>query len=181
MSHELRTPLNAIGGYAELMEMGIRGPVTPPQVEDLRRIQASQRHLLGLVNEVLNYARIETGTVRYDMADVPLASVIASVEPVVAPQIAAKGLTFTELACSAGLVARADREKVRQVLLNLLSNAIKYTDPGGRVAVECSADGDHALLRVRDSGIGIPAAELGRIFEPFVQVNASLTRTHEGT
>ena len=181
MSHELRTPLNAIGGYAELMEMGIRGPVTPPQVEDLRRIQASQRHLLGLVNEVLNYARIETGTVRYDMADVPLASVVASVEPLVAPQLAAKGLTFTVVPCPAGLVARADREKVRQVLLNLLSNAIKFTDPGGRVSVECSADDNHALLRVRDSGIGIPTAELGRIFEPFVQVNASLTRTHEGT
>jgi signal transduction histidine kinase/PAS domain-containing protein len=182
MSHELRTPLNAIGGYAELMEMGIRGPVTPQQAEDLRRIQASQRHLLGLVNEVLNYTRIETGTVHYQAADVPLAAVVAAVEPLVAPQLAAKRLAFTHDGCGeTPLVARADREKVRQVLINLLSNAVKFTGPGGRVAVACAAAGDRVAVRVTDSGIGIPAAELDRIFEPFVQVNASLTRTQEGT
>ena len=182
MSHELRTPLNAIGGYAELMEMGIRGPVSPVQVEDLRRIQASQRHLLGLVNEVLNYARIETGTVRYDVADVPLAAVVASVEPLVAPQLAAKGLAFSyDGARDASLVARADGEKVRQVLLNLLSNAVKFTDAPGRVAVTFEGAGEHVLVRVADTGIGIAPEELERVFEPFVQVNASLTRTHEGT
>jgi PAS domain S-box-containing protein len=186
MSHELRTPLNAIGGYAELMEMGIRGPVTPQQAEDLRRVQASQRHLLGLVNEVLNYARIETGTVHYEEAEVPLAAVVAAVEPLVAPQLAAKGLAFA-LHCAPvapgerALVARADREKVRQVLLNLLSNAIKFTPQGGTVTVACEAAGAAVALRVTDSGIGIPAAELQRIFEPFVQVNATLTRPHEGT
>ena len=181
MSHELRTPLNAIGGYAELMEMGIRGPVTPQQAEDLRRIQASQRHLLRLVNEVLNYARIETGSVHYDLADVPLTAVVASVEPLVAPQLAAKGLTYSVRACDPAPVARADREKVRQVLLNLLSNAVKFTDPGGRVEVSCEAAGERALIRVRDTGIGIAPHELQRVFEPFVQVNASLTRTQEGT
>ena len=182
MSHELRTPLNAIGGYAELMEMGIRGPVTPQQAEDLRRIQASQRHLLGLVNEVLNYARIETGTVHYDVTDVALAEVVAAVEPLVAPQLAAKGLAFSHDGCAeTPLVARADREKVRQVLLNLLSNAVKFTAPGGRVVVACDAEGDRVAVRVTDTGIGIPPAELGRVFEPFVQVNASLTRPHEGT
>ena len=181
MSHELRTPLNAIGGYAELMEMGIRGPVTAQQVEDLSRIQASQRHLLGLVNEVLNYARIETGTVRYQLADVPLAGVVASVEPLVAPQLAAKGLAFSTAVGDPAPVARADREKVRQVLLNLLSNAVKFTDAPGRVDVACAVEGDRVLVRVRDTGIGIAAEELERVFEPFVQVNASLTRTHEGT
>jgi signal transduction histidine kinase len=182
MSHELRTPLNAIGGYAELMEMGIRGPVTAQQAEDLRRIQASQRHLLGLVNEVLNYARIETGTVHYDVSEVALAEVVAAVEPLVAPQLAAKGLAFSHDGCGeTPLVARADREKVRQVLLNLLSNAVKFTAPGGRVEVACDADGDRVAVRVTDTGIGIPPAELGRVFEPFVQVNASLTRPHEGT
>jgi signal transduction histidine kinase len=163
------------------MEMGIRGPVTAAQREDLRRIQASQRHLLGLVNEVLNYARIETGTVSYDIADVPLAGLVASVEPLVAPQLAAKGLEFTGTACAPDVVARADGEKVRQVLLNLLSNAVKFTDAPGRVEVSCETAGDRVLVRVRDTGIGIEPSELGRIFEPFVQVNAALTRTHEGT
>ena len=180
MSHELRTPLNAIGGYAELLEMGIRGPVTAQQAEDLRRIQASQRHLLGLVNEVLNYARIETGSVNYDITDVPLAAVVASVEPLVAPQLAAKGLTYAVSSCDPAPVARADREKVRQVLLNLLSNAVKFTDRGGRVEVSCDDDGDRVLVRVRDTGVGIAPQELERVFEPFVQVNASLTRTQEG-
>lgn len=186
MSHELRTPLNAIGGYAELMEMGIRGPVTPQQAEDLRRVQASQRHLLGLVNEVLNYARIETGSVHYETTDVPLAAVIAGVEPLVAPQLAAKRLAFShgvlgDATDASSIVARADHEKVRQVLLNLLSNAIKFTPAGGSVAVEFGRGDAGVFIRVTDTGIGIPAAELQRIFEPFVQVNASLTRTHEGT
>jgi signal transduction histidine kinase len=177
--------LNAIGGYAELMEMGIRGPVTPAQREDLRRIQTSQRHLLGLVNEVLNYARIETGMVHYDLEDVALATLVASVQPLVAPQLEAKGIAFTMAACDPAPVAHADREKVRQVLVNLLSNAIKFTAPGGSVDVACedagTGDGGRVAIRVRDTGIGIAPAELGRIFEPFVQVNAALTRTHEGT
>ncbi|MES2523957.1 MAG: PAS domain-containing protein [Gemmatimonadota bacterium] len=182
MSHELRTPLNAIGGYAELLEMGIRGPVTPQQVEDLRRVQASQRHLLSLVNEVLNYARIETGTVRYDVADVPLAAVLALVEPLVAPQLAAKRLVFASHCADPTLTARADAEKTRQALLNLLSNAIKFTDAGGRVTVSCEhIDNARVSIRVEDTGIGIAPEELQRIFEPFVQVNASLTRTAEGT
>jgi signal transduction histidine kinase len=91
-------------------------------------------------------------------------------------------LAFSHDGCGeTPLVARADREKVRQVLLNLLSNAVKFTAPGGRVEVACEADGDRVAVRVTDTGIGIPPAELGRVFEPFVQVNASLTRAHEGT
>ena len=181
MSHELRTPLNAIGGYTELMEMGIRGPITPQQSEDLGRIRASQRHLLGLVNDVLNYARIETGTMRYDVADVSLSAVIAAVEPLVAPQLAARGLAFTSSYSTPEPVARADTEKVRQVLLNLLSNAIKFTEPGGKVEVTCATRGDWVEVSVNDTGMGIAPEDLDRAFEPFVQVNASLTRTHDGT
>ncbi|HYW30858.1 MAG TPA: ATP-binding protein [Gemmatimonas sp.] len=181
MSHELRTPLNAIGGYAALMELGIRGPVSPEQLEDLRRIKMSQLHLLGLVNDVLNYVRLETGTVRYDVSDVRLAAVIAEVEPLIAPQLEAKALAFSYDGCRhSSLVARADQEKLRQVLLNLLSNAIKFTARGGWVELACEAAGDRVLLRVRDNGIGIAAEELQRVFEPFVQVNSSLTRTNEG-
>ena len=180
MSHELRTPLNAIGGYAELMEMGIRGPVTPQQREDLGRIQRSQRHLLGLVNEVLNYAKLETGAVRYDVADVVVAEALAGAEGLVAPQARTKGLALAAAECPADLAVRADAEKLRQVLVNLLSNAVKFTEPGGRIAVACAADGARVRIAVRDTGVGIAADQFGRIFEPFVQVRAGLTRPHEG-
>ena len=180
MSHELRTPLNAIGGYAELMEMGLRGPVTAQQREDLARIQKSQTHLLGLINEVLNYTRVETGAVRYELADVPLAEVLVTVESMVAPQIRAKELAFTDNGCGPGLTVRADRDKLQQILVNLLSNAVKFTDSGGRIEVSCEDTRNQVAIRVRDTGIGIPSDKLENIFEPFVQVDARLTRTQEG-
>ncbi len=180
MSHELRTPLNAIGGYAELMEMGIRGPVTPQQQEDLRRIQTSQRHLLGLINEVLNYAKLETGTVHYDVVDVPVREALAAAEALVAPQARAKGLTLGVAECPPALAVRADAEKLRQVLVNLLSNAVKFTD-GGRIEMSCGVQDASVVIRVRDTGIGIAADKLEAIFDPFIQVRADLTRPHEGT
>jgi PAS domain S-box-containing protein len=180
MSHELRTPLNAIGGYAELMEMGIRGPVTAEQRDDLRRIQTSQRHLLGLINEVLNYAKLETGTVHYDVVDVRVREPLTAAESLVAPQARAKGLTLAVGDCPPTLTARADLEKLRQIFVNLLSNAVKFTDRGG-VTVDADADDARVYVRVRDTGIGIPADKLEAIFEPFTQVRADLTRPHEGT
>jgi PAS domain S-box-containing protein len=180
MSHELRTPLNAIGGYAELMEMGIRGPVTSEQRDDLRRIQTSQRHLLGLINEVLNYAKLETGTVHYDLDEVRVREPLTAAESLVAPQARAKGLTLAVGDCPPTLTARADLEKLRQILVNLFSNAIKFTDRGG-VTVDADGDDTRVVIRVHDTGIGIPADKLDVIFEPFTQVRADLTRPHEGT
>ncbi len=181
MSHELRTPLNAIGGYAELLEMGIRGPVTEQQRQDLHRIQQSQRHLLGLINEVLNYAKLESGAVRFDLEDVRVREALVAATALVTPQAGARGLELRVAPCPDGLAVRADGDKLRQILLNMLSNAIKFTAPGGRVELGCRpGDGKVAIL-VRDTGIGIPADQLGRIFEPFVQVRADLTRTGEGT
>ena len=183
MSHELRTPLNAIGGYADLMEMGLRGPVSPLQAEDLGRIKAGQRHLLGLINEVLNYAKLETGTVHYDLADVAVGEALSSAEALVAPQANAKGLALRVDCPEAGLAVRADEEKLRQVLANLLSNAVKFTAPGGRVRLWCDrdADGTHACFGVSDTGIGLAADKLEAVFEPFVQIRSDLTRTEEGT
>ena len=181
MSHELRTPLNAIGGYAELLEMGIRGPVTAQQREDLRRIQTSQRHLLGLNNEVLNYAKLETGSVHYDLTTVRVRDALATAEALVAPQVEAKGLALAVGDVPPTLAARVDAEKLRQILVNLLSNAVKFTDRGGRIELACEARGEQVRLAVRDTGIGIPADQRERIFEPFVQVRADLTRTAEGT
>ncbi len=181
MSHELRTPLNAIGGYAELVEMGIRGPVTPQQQEDLRRIQNSQRHLLGLINEVLNYAKLETGTVHYDIAEVPLREALAAAESLVAPQARAKRLALVVDDGPPSLAVLADAEKLRQILVNLLSNAVKFTDAGGSVEITCGVEDARVQVRVRDTGIGIAADKLESIFDPFVQVRADLTRPHEGT
>jgi signal transduction histidine kinase len=187
MSHELRTPLNAIGGYAELIEMGIRGPVSDAQRADLARIQKSQRHLLGLINGVLNYAKVDAGAVHYEVSDVPLDEVLASCEALIAPQASARRIALTFEGCDTGLCARADREKVQQVVLNLLSNAVKFTDAGGQIRLSCSAasriagDGPRIAIQVTDTGQGIGPDQLERVFQPFVQVDSKLTRTSEGT
>ena len=182
MSHELRTPLNAIGGYAELIEMGVRGPVTPEQRADLERIRRSQRHLLGLINGVLTYAKVDAGVVQYVDEDVSLDEVLATCEALTAPQMRAKQLRFVRADCAPTLMARADSEKVLQVVLNLLANAVNFTEPGGNITVSCGADDDaHVILTVSDTGVGIANDQVERVFQPFVQVDAVLTRTHEGT
>ena len=184
MSHELRTPLNAIGGYADLIEMGIRGPVTPEQQADLQRIQHSQRHLLGLINGVLNYARLEGGHAHYDVSEVQVDELLATCEALVAPQARARNVALFFGGCAAEISVRADGEKVRQVVLNLLSNALKFTEPGGRVELTCTCDAMSSApvkISVRDTGSGIPATQLERIFQPFVQLDARLTRTRDGT
>ena len=181
MSHELRTPLNAIAGYAELMELGIRGPVTVQQRDDLRRIQASQQHLLGLINQVLNYAKLEAGTVQYDIADVAIDEVVSAAAGLIAPQAGAKGLTLRLPSRRSTVAVRADADKVRQIMVNLLSNAVKYTNRGGEIAIASRKTGEHVRVSVRDTGLGVPADKLNMIFEPFVQVGRSLNRPGEGT
>ncbi len=190
MSHELRTPLNAIGGYAELIELGIHGSVTEAQRTALGRIQASQRHLLGLIAAVLDYSRIEAGAVTYRLSDVPVVEAVAEAEALVAPQLRSKGLGYAWSGVPAGLSVRADREKLQQVLLNLLGNAVKFTDARdgapGRIEVTCADEGGaddmlgRVLLRVHDTGVGIAAEKLASVFEPFVQADQRLTRPQEG-
>ena len=180
MSHELRTPLNAIGGYVQLLEMGIHGPVTAEQTEALGKVARSQRHLLRLINEVLNLARIESGSVDYDIRRVLLSEIVDGVLPMVEPQLAARGLSL-ETHVPPDLAVRADRDKAEQVLLNLLGNAVKFTEPGGRVRIETAATGARVQLHVVDSGIGIPLDKMQQVFEPFVQVSAETGRRAEGT
>jgi signal transduction histidine kinase len=180
MSHELRTPLNAIGGYVDLIELGIRGPVSQQQREDLGRIQQSQRHLLGLINQVLNYARIDAGVLKYDVVRVSLAEALAAAEPLVLPQVRARRLTYVHEPAEEDLAVLADREKLQQILLNLLSNAIKFTEPGGEVRVTYARGEDKIAIAVADLGIGIAPDKVAKIFEPFVQVDQRLTRPHEG-
>jgi PAS domain S-box-containing protein len=181
MSHELRTPLNAIGGYAQLIEMGVHGPVTAEQVEALRRVQRSQQHLLSIINDVLNFAKLEAGHVSYDIGRVPVQELLAGLEALVAPQLAAKSLRFACVGCEPTLAMAADAEKVQQILLNLLSNAIKFTPAGGEIRVEAREQADSLHIVVADTGIGIPADRAEAVFEPFVQLARGPSSTRDGT
>ena len=179
MSHELRTPLNAIGGYAQLMSLGVRGETTSEQRRDLERIQINQRHLLGLINSILNFTRVEAGQLSFVVAEVDLAPLLAELDAMVGLQMRSKGLTYQVSECSEDMRVLADEEKLRQVLLNLLTNALKFTATGGSVTIACARHGQQIAITVSDTGRGIAAEELGRIFEPFVQVDRHVTPTHE--
>ena len=181
MSHELRTPLNAIAGYVDLLDLEIRGPVTSQQREDLRRIQRSQQHLLGLINDVLNFAKLEAGQVEFTMGTVPINSLLGDIEQLVAPQLSAKGLAYSYTEPDTVLEVRTDEEKARQIILNLLTNAVKFTGANGQVNVQCRGDERFVLIIVTDTGRGIPQDKLDTIFEPFVQVDRHVTPSiHQG-
>ncbi len=180
MSHELRTPLNAIGGYAELIELGVRGSVTDAQRHDLHRIQQSQRHLLRLINEVLSYARMEAGAVSFDLADVNVAERVGAAEAMVLPQASARGITVERCVCPGELVVRVDAERLQQILLNLLTNAVKFTPPGGRIGIRVEPAGGAVAIRVWDTGVGIAPEKLPTVFEPFVQVGRGLNNPMDG-
>jgi signal transduction histidine kinase len=180
MSHELRTPLNAIGGYVELIEAGIRGPVTPLQAQDLERIRRNQRLLVSVVTDILNFAKVESGHIEYHLDDLPLRDVLGRLEDLVRPQLAAKGLHYRMDGGDPGVFVRADQDKLEQVLLNLLSNAIKFTPSDGTIAVVCEPGEERIVIRVSDSGRGISADKLDAVFEPFVQVDRSLTSVRDG-
>ena len=180
MSHELRTPLNAIGGYVELIEMGLRGPITEPQRRDLERIKASQQHLLGLISGVLDLARVEAGKVNYEMLNIPVDPFLAGLDALIAPQARAKSVELIHVDGEAELTVVADREKLRQILLNLLSNAIRHTPPGGQVQLSAGMRGGRVAIAVEDTGPGIPEEKREAIFEPFVQLDRSLTKPREG-
>ena len=181
MSHELRTPLNAIGGYAELLELELRGPLTEVQRADVGRIRAGQRHLLGLIDEILDYARLEGGEVAFEVGDVPVAPLLVEAAAALAPAIAARGLVLVVEPCDPALTCRADAPKLRRVLTQLLDNACKFTPTPGRVRLSAVPEGAAAVaIAVQDTGIGIPPDRLATVFEPFTQVDASLTRTAGG-
>jgi signal transduction histidine kinase len=181
LSHELRTPLNAIGGYVELMELGIHGTLTTEQRFDLDRILQCQKHLLGLIGRVLAYAKLDAEAEQYEAVSVPLNEVFAACDALTAPLIRAKQLDVRYIGRQRRLVACADAEKVRQIMLNLVSNAVKFTDPAGHVIIEAAAHGDTVVVRVTDSGCGITADQIDRVFQPFVQLDTRLAHRHEGT
>ena len=180
MSHELRTPLNAISGYVELLQLEVRGPLTEAQHEDLRRIHQNQRLLLRLINDVLNFARLEAGHVEFDTTDVVVHEALGAMEALIMPQAAARSLRYEVRPVDPKLLVRADREKLQQVVLNLLTNAIKYTDMHGAIELSAAAAGDDVLIQVRDTGRGIPPEKLEQIFAPFVRIDTAYSRSTEG-
>jgi signal transduction histidine kinase len=184
MSHELRTPLNAISGYADLLDAGIRGPLLPPQLEDIQRIRRASAHLLALINDVLNVARLEAGHVEVVDKPVLVEPLLIEAAAMLEPQAQAKGIVFERVRCDADYTVAGDRDRILQILLNLLSNAVKFTAPGGQVTLTCQlsshADDGRIWIIVRDTGRGIPADQMLRVFEPFVQVGRKLSGTDEG-
>jgi hypothetical protein len=193
MSHEIRTPINAIVGYAELLEIGIAGPLTEGQAGYLERVRYSSRHLLGLINDLLDLAKVEAGEMRFARERVLAEEAAASVVAMILPQAEAKGVRLAAEVCQADAEVLGDGDRIRQVLLNLVSNAVKFTHAGGRVAVRSGTSavtppgtplpgtGPWGYVEVADTGIGIPEEQLARIFDPFTQVDGTHTRQQGGT
>jgi PAS domain S-box-containing protein len=180
LSHELRTPLNAIGGYTDLLLHEIRGPLTEAQRLDLGRIRQSQHHLLALINDLLNFARVEGGHVEYRFDAVAMRTVLEAIAAMAGPLASEKNLAFEVMDCPDDASVWADGPRVQQILLNLVTNAVKFTPQGGRVSMTCSVVGDQVVVSVLDTGPGIPEDKWESIFEPFVQLGRSLTSAHEG-
>jgi len=181
MSHELRTPLNSIGGYVDLLEMELRGPLTDGQRADLQRIRRSQRHLLGIINDILNFTRLEATEVHYEVIDVPVRALIGDLDALIGSLARAKALVYSCHSPPATVFVRTDPDKLRQIMVNLVSNSVKFTPAGGRIRVSCSTGTSFVAVHVEDTGPGIPGDKLEAVFEPFVQLDRGLTRTTDGT
>ncbi|HET7322069.1 MAG TPA: hybrid sensor histidine kinase/response regulator [Longimicrobiaceae bacterium] len=179
MSHDLRTPLNAITGYVDLLDMGVRGPVTEAQHEDLQRVKRSTRYLLSLINDLLNFAKLEAGSVEFELAETPLAELMGDLQAMVEPLVEQKEVQYAGLLSEPELRAWADREKLQQVLVNLVTNAIKFT-PSGTITLRADVEDDTVRIEVKDTGVGIPEAKLASVFEPFVQVHRQADLNREG-
>jgi len=180
MSHELRTPLNSIINFTRILSSGLRGPVTSEQRDYLTRVRQSGEHLLGLINDILDLSKIESGRMELYIEPVQVATLIQGVIATTAGLIKGKAIELCqELAPTLPLV-EADRTRLRQILLNLLSNAAKFT-ASGAITVSAQLDGRQLIVRVHDTGIGIAPEHLTSIFEEFRQVEGSASRRYEGT
>jgi signal transduction histidine kinase len=194
MSHELRTPLNAVIGYAELLDLGIAGPLTSDQHQQVSRIRMSGQHLLGLVNEVLDLAKIEAGRLTVNVGAGRAGDAADAALSLVQTRAYEKGIRFVgQCLGDANATYQGDEDRVRQILVNLLANAVKFTEPGGEVALECGTavqpdpearvhgSGKWVFFRVRDTGVGIDPKQLPLIFDPFVQGESGHTRSNDGS
>jgi signal transduction histidine kinase len=180
MSHELRTPLNAVLGHLQILDMEIHGSLTAEQRGSLRRIDVASRHLRGLIEEVLSFARVEAGRVELRMERVDLCTLTAEVAAVIEPLATQKALEFRLEPCGPHPEVRTDAEKVRQIVINLAGNAVKFTERGA-VRLRVCAREDGVAVAVSDTGPGIPAADRDRLFRPFEQLQSGFARPHGGT
>ncbi|MEO7083098.1 MAG: ATP-binding protein [Gemmatimonadaceae bacterium] len=181
MSHELRTPLQAALGFAQLVRSEVYGPINQAQAEALGRVERSQTHLARLIDDILDFARLEAGRVRLKLEPVAIADVFTDLAPLVESQAAAKELVLKLEPPATSFRVLVDRQRLQQIMVNLVGNAIKFTPEGGRIAVTAFRAGDRVLIQTCDNGVGVPADRQALIFEPFVQVDDSLTRTQPGT
>jgi PAS domain S-box-containing protein len=172
LSHEFRTPLHAVSGYLEILQQNIHGNLNAEQRRDVERIHQAQEHLLTLVNMILDFAKLEGGPIELSMAEIPIEETLRGAEALVAPQFTKKGVGYSHRKGDPSLSVFADREKVQQIVVNLLANAVKFTSPGGSVELEWRVEDDDLLVRVRDTGAGVPHEKIEQIFEPFVQLRS---------
>ena len=180
MSHELRTPLNSIIGFTGIMLQGLAGPLNPEQHKQMSMVQGSARHLLALINDVLDISKIEAGQLTLSITSFELKASIEKVVKQVSPLAEKKGLNLELDIADDVATATTDQRRLEQVILNLLSNAIKFTEKG-HVGISCRTENDRCCLSVSDTGIGIQPEQLQKIFQPFHQVDTGLTRKYEGT
>jgi signal transduction histidine kinase len=180
MSHELRTPLNAIAGYAELLLLGVSGPLNPKQHDAVTRIRSNEEHLLALIEDILSFAKIEAGRIPVTPQSVAVCEELDSLEALLLPGLLRHELTYIWNGCDATLMVKADPVKLRQILLNVLGNAIKFTPPHGRIELTALRSGDRVSICVSDTGIGIEPGTIDRVFEPFFQVHTGPTREYAG-
>jgi signal transduction histidine kinase len=181
MSHELRTPLNSILGFADVMREGLDGPLTEYMENDLGLIYKNGQHLLHLINDVLDMAKIEAGRMNLQPETFRLEELIEEVASLTSTFASEKALSlFVEDGSDREVEIYADRTRIRQVMINLVNNAIKFTDKG-KIAINAQRKDDHVLITVRDTGIGIPPDKLEAVFQEFIQVDTSTTRKVGGT
>lgn len=181
MSHELRTPLSAIAGYAEILQLGMRGELNPAQRLDLSRIQANQVHLLRIINDILDLAQVESGQLVVTTQPVALRDVVSDLDPIILPLIVEKSIRYSVHENLLPLAVVAERDRVTQVLVNLVANATRFTKSGGEISLHSSMVDGRVKLHVTDTGSGIPVDKQEAIFQPFVQVENGPSRRAQGT
>lgn len=180
MSHDLRTPLNAVSGYADLLLMGVRGQLNEQQTTDVERIRNAGAFLLGLINDVLAFARLELGKAELHIKPVKLDGILALTEELLVQRFKEAGIVYMRAPVPDELIVSADPDRLQQILLNLLGNASKFTPAGGRVTVSATRTGDRVAIRVSDTGRGIPREKMDEIFKPFSQVDPDVDKKKGG-